>query len=191
LSEHPQPRLLPLDTRLEAAAQLVLRSRIFYDLWFYFEEAKARPPTLQVTERFGEFFRFEPHAHFVAFVVHMAALFERRHRTINLQGLAKELTAAELIPAQIVTEVDALLEKAAPLVSKVTILRSTLFAHRSASLPYDAVFKKANVTSDELRDLTEIALKIANRLLLARGLRDHMFNYMPREEAEAMLEALT
>jgi hypothetical protein len=28
--------------------------------------------------RFNEFFRFDPHAHFVAFVVHMAALFEKR-----------------------------------------------------------------------------------------------------------------
>jgi hypothetical protein len=59
-----------------------------------------------------------------------------------------------------------------------------------AALQRGAAFKKANVTADQLRDLTDIALKIVNRLLLARGLRDHMFNYMPREEAEAILEAL-
>jgi hypothetical protein len=104
--------------------------------------------------------------------------------------LAKEAKEADLIQAQTAAEIDALLEEAAPLVSKVALLRNNLFAHRSASLPYDAAFKKANVTADQLRDLTEIALKIANRLLLARGLRDHMFNYMPREEAEAILEAL-
>jgi hypothetical protein len=183
-------RPLPVDERLERAAQLVIRSRIFFDLWFYFEEAKARPPTLHVTECFGEFFRFEPHAHFVAFVVHMAGLFERRYGTINLQGLAKEMKRAELIPAKTATEVDKLLEKAAPLVSKVTILRSNLFAHRSASLSYAAAFEKARVTADQLRDLTEIALEIANRLLLARGLQDHCFNYLPRQDAEAMLEAL-
>jgi hypothetical protein len=123
-------------------------------------------------------------------VVQIAALFERRYGTINLQGLAKEAKEANLIPAQTTAEIDALLEEAAPLISKVTKLRNNLFAHRSASLPYNAAFKKANVTADQLRDLTEIALKIANRLLLARGLRDHMFNYMPREEAEAILEAL-
>jgi hypothetical protein len=190
LSEHAKPRLLPLDSRLERAAQLVVRARIFYELWFYFEEAKSRPPTLDVTERFGEFFRFEPHAHFVAFVVHIAGVFERRHRSINLQGLVQELKAAELIPAQTVTEVDALLEKAAPLVSKVTFLRSNLFAHRNASVSYAAAFEKAQVTAHQLRDLTEIALEIANRLLLARGLPDHFFNYMPRQEAEAILEAL-
>jgi hypothetical protein len=184
------PAPLPLNTRLERAGQLVVRARIFYDLWFTFEDAKSRPATLDVTERFGEFFAFDPHAHFVAFVVHIAALFERRYGTINLQGLAKEAKEANLIQAQTAIEIDALLDEAAPLVSKVTLLRNNLFAHRSASLPYDAAFKKANVTADQLRDLTEIALKIANRLLLAQGLRDHMFNYMPREEAEAILEAL-
>jgi hypothetical protein len=45
------------------------------------------------------------------------------------------------------------------------------FAHRSASISYDDVFKLAAVKPDQLRDLTEVALKIANRLLLARGLK--------------------
>ena len=179
-----------LDERLERASQLVVRARIFHDLWFTFEDARTRPATLDVTERFGEFFAFDPHAHFVAFVVHIAAVFERRYGTINLQGLAKEAKEANLISAQTAAEIDALLDEAAPLVSKVTKLRSNLFAHRSASLPYDAAFRKANVTAEQLRHLTEIALKISNRLLLARGLRDHMFNYKPREEAEAILETL-
>jgi hypothetical protein len=184
------PAPLPLDKRLERAGQLVVRARIFYDLWFTFEDAKSRPATLDVTERFGEFFAFDPHAHFVAFVVHIAALFERRYGTINLQGLAKEAKEANLIQAQTAAEIDALLDEAAPLVSKVTLLRNNLFAHRSASLPYDAAFKKANVTADQLRDLTEIALKIVNHLLLAQGLRDHFFNELPRQDAEAILKTL-
>jgi hypothetical protein len=33
----PQRQSLPINERLERAAQLVLRSRIFYDIWIYFE----------------------------------------------------------------------------------------------------------------------------------------------------------
>src|SRR5215813_8946241 len=94
------PTPLPLDERLERAGQLVVRARIFYDLWFTFEDAKTHSATVDVTERFGAFFAFDAHAHFVAFVVHIAALFERRYGTINLQGLAKEAKEANLIPAQ-------------------------------------------------------------------------------------------
>jgi|SRR6266496_2636470 len=185
----PMPRLLPIDERLERAAQLVVRTRIFYDLWLYFED-KHPPAIFDVMEDFSEFFRFEPHAHFVAFVVHIAALFEKRRDTINLPSLAKEMKAANLISAQGATEVDALLSQAEQLASKVIILRSNLFAHRSATLSYADAFKKAAVTSNQLRDLTETALKIANRLLVVRGLSDHFFNPLPREHAEAMLTAL-
>src|SRR5262249_61381692 len=90
---------LPLAERFERAGKLVVRARIFYDLWFTFEDAKTHSATVDVTERFGAFFAFDPHAQFVAFVVHIAALFERRYGTINLQGLAKDAKEAILIPA--------------------------------------------------------------------------------------------
>src|SRR5258708_6090075 len=44
--------------------------------------------------------------------------------------------------------------------------------------------------SDEVRELTDIALEIANQLLLAGGLQNQYFNEMPREAAEAMMKAL-
>jgi uncharacterized protein YfeS len=139
---------------------------------------------------FNEFFRFTPHAHFVAFVVHMAALFEKRNDTINLPRLAAEMKAAKLISPQKAAEVEALLDEAAQLASKLVILRNNLFAHRSAFVSYAAAFRKATVTAKQLRDLTEIALRIANRLLLAGGLDDKSFNPGAREDAEAMLREL-
>jgi hypothetical protein len=184
------PTRLPLNERLDRAAQIVIRSRIFYDIWFCFENAQACPETLDVMRRFNEFFRFDPHAHLVAFVVHMAALFEKRTDTINLPGLAKEMKAARLIPARDAAEVDTLLGEAEQLARKVAILRNYLFAHRSALVPYAAVFKKAAVTANQLHNLTEMALKIANRLLLARGLTEQFFNPYAREHSEAMLKAL-
>src|SRR5258707_14629511 len=140
------PRPFPIGERLERAGQLVVRSRIFYDICFFFESAEARPVIIEVMRRFNEFFRFDPHAHFVAFVVHTAALFEKRRDTINLPSLLKEMKTANLISAQDAAEVDALLAQAKDVASKVTILRSNLFAHRSATLSYDDAFKKPSVT---------------------------------------------
>jgi hypothetical protein len=77
-------RLLPIDDRIERAAQLILRSRIFFDIWVYFESNDTRLGLLDTMREFNEFFRFAPHAHFVAFVVTMAALFDKRPDTISL-----------------------------------------------------------------------------------------------------------
>jgi HEPN superfamily AbiU2-like protein len=131
----------------------------------------------------------EPHAHFVAFIVSIAALFDGRRDTVSLPGLAKEMGKANLLPAQTKSEVTALMAQAKPLVCKITILRHNAFAHRSATLSYDEALKAA-VTALQMQELTEIALKIANRLTQARGRGEHFFNELAREDAEAMMKAL-
>jgi hypothetical protein len=80
--------------------------------------------------------------------------------------------------------------KAKPIADKVVLLRHNAFAHRSANTSYDDVFKIAAVKPDQLRDLTDVALEITNRLLLACKLQDQYFNELPREAAEAMMKAL-
>jgi hypothetical protein len=185
-----QQQALTLEERLYRAGQHVVRAGLFLDLWFYFEEKTTRAKIIETMRDYNEFFRFTPHAYFVAYVVHIAAMFDRRRDAISLQRLAKEMKAAGLIQRQEAAEVDALLDKAAPIAAKVTILRHCAFAHRSASISYDDVFKLAAVKPDQLRDLTVVALKIANRLLLARGPKDQCFTTLPREAAEAMMNVL-
>ena len=182
---------LPIDERLETAAQLVLRARIFYDIWRFYDGDETRPAIIDAMRRYSEFFRYDPHAHFFSFIVHMAALLEARQDTINLPNLSKEFRDSGLIEARVAVEVDALLQQATPFASKVAILRSNLFAHRSVSLSYAEAFNKAAVTPNELRELTEIALKIVNRLLISRGFTCHVFNGLPLSCAEAMLKALS
>jgi AbiU2 len=186
----PQQQALPLEERLYRAGQHVVRARLFLDLWFYFEEKTTRDEIIETMREYNEFFLFTPHAYLLSYVIHIAAMFDRTRDTISLPRLAKEMKAAGLIQGQEAAEVDALLDKAAPIAAKVTILRHHAFAHRSASISYDDVFKLAAVKPDQLRDLTVVALKIANRLLLARGLKDECFTTLPREAAEAMMKVL-
>jgi hypothetical protein len=182
--------LLPIDERLNRATQLVIASRVYWDLWFYYDGADTPHSIVMTMQGFNEYFRFTPHAFLVAFIVYTAALFERRKDTMNLPTLAKEMKVAKLIPAKDVVEVDALLDQAAQPASKVAIIRNNLFAHRSATLSWEAAFKKAAISPYKLRDLTDVGLKIANRLLQVRGLPEQFFNTRPLEDAEAMLTAL-
>ena len=105
---------LPLDERLYRAGQHVVRSRLFFDLWFYFEGAETRPNIIETMREYNEFFRFTPHAYFVAYVVHIAGMFDKRRDTINLTRLAQEMKAAHQIQGHAITEVDALLAQATP-----------------------------------------------------------------------------
>ena len=126
----------------------------------------------------------------MAYVVHTAALFEKRRDTINLPSLTKEAKEGNLIPADVAVEVESLLSRAKPVAIKVTILRNNLFAHRNAAMGYDEAFKRAAVTPDQLRELAQTALQIVNKLLLARARNEHFFNELARKDADKMLKAL-
>jgi hypothetical protein len=183
------PDTLHLDERVERAGQLVVRARVFYDLWRFFKD-KHPPAIFDAMQECSQYFLFEIEAQFAAFVVHLAAMFDKDRHTISLPRLAHELKSKRLVPSAVTADVQALLDRAAPLVSKLQILRSNLFAHRSARFSYSGAFEAANVTANQLRDLTDLSLKIANKLLVARGLRDQIFNRLPQQHAEAMLAAL-
>jgi len=185
-----QQRPLPLEERLYRAGQHVVRARLFLDLWFYFEEKTTRAKIIDTMREYNEFFRFTPHAYLVAYVVHIAAMFDKAKNTISLTRLANEMKSAGLIRSKETADIETLLAEARPIADKVAILRHHAFAHRSANISYDDVFKMAAVTPGQLRDLTELALKIANRLLLARGLKDEVFATLPRKDAERMMKAL-
>jgi AbiU2 len=182
-------QMLPLNERLDRIGQHVVRARLFLDLWFYFE-GPSRRGIVDIMEEYNEFFRFTPHAYLTTYVIYMAGVFDTRRGTINLSSLAREVKTVGKLKASDASIVDALLAKAKPLANKVAILRHKAFAHRSAQISYNDVFKLAAVKPDQLRDLTDLALKVANHMLLACGLRDQCFSKLPRQAAEAMMKNL-
>jgi hypothetical protein len=183
-------QLLPLNNRLGRLGQHIVRARLFLDLWFYFEERDSRRKIIGIMREYNEFFRFTPHAYLATYVIYMAGVFDKSRGTISLAPLIRELKAAGHLKAQDALVVDALLAKAKPIADKVAILRHKAFAHRSAHTSYNNVFKMAAVTPAQLRELTDTALEITNRLLLAHGFQDQHFTELPREAAQAMMKAL-
>lgn len=180
---------LPLEERVERAAQLVVRARVFFDIWAYFE-GDTRAGLLDTMNEFSEFFRLAPHAHFVAYCVTMAALYDKRRDTITLTSLPRELAKKGILTTVVEAEVQVLLAGALPTANKVGILRHNVFAHRSASLSYDDVFKLAAITAAQMRELTELSLQIANILLRSCGRPEQYINDLPLHDAKAIMMAL-
>jgi hypothetical protein len=190
MANRATPARLSIDERLDTAGHLVVRARIFYEVWWFYEGAETRTKIIDTMRDYPEFFRFDAHAHFVAYTVHAAALFERRRDTINLPRLLAEIAASRPAPDPDLAEAQMLLQEAEILSGKVKVLRNNLFAHRSASLSYAGAFEEADITPNELGLLSELALKVVNRLLRVRGLQVKIFHTVPRQHVGGMLNAL-
>jgi hypothetical protein len=181
---------LPLSVRIERVAQHVVRARLFLDLWSYFEEDRSRREIFETMSDYSDFFRFTSHAYLVSYVVYMAGVFETRLDTISLAALLGEAKVAGHLSDEEEAALSSLLTSAKPIAKKVAVLRNNAIAHRAASMSYDDVFKLAAVTPGELRDATDVALKIANRLLQSCGLQDQHLTDLPREDAVSMMTVL-
>jgi len=131
-----------------------------------------------------------PHAHQVAFIITIAVLFDRGRSTISLHHLVREMTRNKQLSQQAQAEVNELLNKVKPLETKILVLRHKAFAHRSAHTSYDDAFKEAKVSAKQMRELTETALLIANKLAEAVGVSIGFFNELPREDAARMMQTL-
>jgi hypothetical protein len=182
---------LPINDRVFRAVQLVLRARIFFDIWFYFENKETRSAILNTMQEYSEFFRFMPNAHQVAFIVTIATLFDKSRNTISLHHLQREMTRSKQLSPQTQAEINELFDKLRPLESKIIILRHKAFAHRSAHTSYDDVFREAKVTAKQMRDLTELTLQIANKLAESLGVGIGYFNELPGEDAARIMKALS
>ncbi|MEP6786554.1 MAG: HigA family addiction module antitoxin [Sphingomonadales bacterium] len=161
--------------QLEIAGALIVRSRVFFDAWFLSAGVEGRAEFRPFWDEMWSFWRFNEHALLFSYIVHMAGIFEARKDTINLHQiwqLHRDHPCIENVRAS----VDKLFAEALEPSKGITILRSTVVAHRSATLAYNEAFRKARITPNAMRELTETALKIVNQLRSLHGLNSGFFD---------------
>jgi len=176
-----------LETKLDVLVQLVLRARCFFDLWWVYEGAPTRQMHLDAMNQYSEFFRFDTHAQQVAYTIYLCQLFEDKSKTLSISAALRQAKHKGL-PPQTIAVVEQLLQKAKPIVKKLIIIRSNLFAHRSLTLDYGTAFTRASITPNQIRCLCEIGLKALNSLRVAIRQNEHEFSALPAEDLGRLLK---
>jgi len=140
--------------------------------------------------QYNEFFRFAPHGFFVSYIIYIAGVFDLSEETISFRWLVPEVRREGRLDNNSEGAIEGLAKKADPIVAKVRVLRHKAIAHRDARISYNDVFEMAEVTPDQLRELTDSALEMVNLLYRACGMQEQFFTALPKEAAEGMMLAL-
>ena len=181
---------MELEEKLDILIQLVLRARTFFDFWWIYEGAPTRTNYLPAMNRYSEYFRFDSHAHHVAFTIYLCQIFEDNQKTLNIINAVKEAKDRGLSATHVETA-EAAIQEGLPIWKKLVIVRSNLFAHRSASLSYSEAFKKASLSPNEIRRLSELGLKGVNSLRTALSQKEYEFSTLPGNDLEDLLNEIT
>jgi hypothetical protein len=155
-----------------------------YSIWWIYSNREDRKRYLETMNDSPLFFRAAIHAHFLATIVALYALYETRRDSVNVPRVASES------PPAVRASLTAKLTEAKSLWTKVAILRNECFGHVSSSLSTSAVFKKADVRPNDLKRLIELSKEIVNNLSHAEDRSSHAFNLDPSNETRKILDQL-
>jgi len=139
-------------------------SKLNYEIWHIYKEKENRT----ILEIYPLFFKTSLHAHFVAMIVLLYRLYEKRRDTVNLYQLIELLKIEDSIPNPNpeLERIESEIEKIKPLWIKVSDLRNFMFAHRSNTLDYDKILKKVKVKPCQFKQLIDESKRILNEITL-------------------------
>ena len=161
-----------------------------YDIWWVYKSDRTRPKYIDAMNRYHLFFSTSIHAHFVALIVALYRLYEKRRDTHNIPGLIELVEKEGLIGVTTLTLIRAKYESARPLWKKVAVVRNKAFGHHSAAHTDEEVFREAGVSSNDLKQLLEISKALLNELTQERSDNVHAWNLSGTEDTERLLADL-
>jgi HEPN domain-containing protein len=170
--------------------QAVTWAGLNYEIWWTYQGPDTRPDHVETMNRYNKFFFTSQHAHFVALLMALYRIFEKRRDTYNVPQLLKRLRKHELLDEPKLDELEQMHMEARNLWEKVSTLRNEAFGHRSNKLDIGDVFKKANIRPEDIRTLIEKTEELMNTLTKSLNRSVHSFNYGSGHETVRLLENL-
>lgn len=132
-----------------------------FEVWWA-QASEAKPDLASVMNQHSDFFRASADAHYTAFFVYLAHLFDKRPDSSSIPTYLKAATTT-LDPEKLASlraEFDALAVRAAPLVTA----RHKTVAHIDARLSEKDVFAPLNITWNQVRDIAYDSAKFVAKL---------------------------
>jgi hypothetical protein len=179
-----------IDKYIEELRGTANAASLNYEIWRTYNSPETRPEYVNTMNVYTLFFQTSIHAHFVALLVALYRLYETRLDTYNIPTLIKLLDKQSSIPAVKIAEIKSSHEITKPIWVKVCILRNNAFAHQSNSSEYSEIFKKADVTPDQLHALVVGTKKLLNKASRAWSNSAHAFNISGHKDALKLLQDL-
>lgn len=161
-----------------------------YEIWWVYKEKENRRRFVDTLNNYPLFFQTSIHAHFVAMIISIYRIHETRKDTINLHQLIRKLVEQKAISPKDINKIQSDVKLIKPLWVKISVLRNKMFAHRSTALEHNDIWKEANVTPNQFKELIDKSKNILNDITTLWNKNRHVFNLTSTRDTVKLLEDL-
>ena len=136
-------------------------AKAHYEIWWA-QVSEAKPKYVQAMTKHSDFFHASADAHYTAFFVYFAHLYDKRKDSSSIPTYLNELAASARPEdtALLRAEYDTLASRAGPLITA----RHKTVAHVDAKLSEKDVFAPLNITWNQVRDTVYDSAKFVAKL---------------------------
>ena len=161
---------------LEELVSIVLEARSYFDIWWIFINKKDRAEYGAAQLQYKYFFETCGFSLVTAMVVSLYKPLETRYDTVNIGNILRQGKELGILDKDDITVLNNLVTIAKPTWEKVAILRSSIFAHKNLHLTREEIYKKARLTPDQIKELTEKMFVLLRVITGKAGLEIRIFN---------------
>jgi hypothetical protein len=177
-----------INTYIDDIRHAATVAELNYEIWWVYKGKRA--DIVNILNTYEMFFQTSIHAHFVALLVALYRIYEKRKDTINIKELLKLIDKAKPFSPEQKNEIENIMTEANALWIKVSILRNEAFGHRSNQNSVGDAFKKAGITYDEFKNLVELTKLLINKITHYYQRSTHAFNLGATNSLMALLNDL-
>lgn len=180
---------MAIDEHLAELTQTANRADLHYNIWWIYK--RERPEWVGAMNAYLGFFRASLGAHFVAMVMELYKMLDRRTDSIGLETLLEEAEKEPGFDPGVLASTRLGVDSLMPTWRKISKLRHKLFAHRDLQLDYESIMLSAAIAPDDFRDFIDKSFEVLDRLSSHRGLGTWPRDAMTARDTRAMLRVLT
>ena len=180
--------VLDIERQIEVVTQQIVRAKIFYDIWCLYSDKENHAAIFEKLSIYGDFLRYDAHAHFVSMVIHCAVVWDKAKSNVSLPAVSKLILDPNGKPND-----KALSETIAQCAQKaggLVTLRHEAIAHRSQRFDYSDAFARAQIVPNEIPLMLTEWLAITNQLRGQKGMVAKQFEQSPLEKARQLILSL-
>jgi AbiU2 len=171
-------------------SQKLMSAQVRFDLWEGFMEARESFDSVEVMNRYPQFFTSTWNALFESSIVSLWAIYEIRNDTINISQLLSTLKSEEILDDGQTLKYQACCKEIKPIWIKLGILRNEIYAHQSLD-SYDFMsLEKASITPTEIREFIDKSKSMIGHISSDSGCGVLMFNLKAKSDLNALLNNL-
>lgn len=175
---------------LDSLSQSIIDAELSFDIWWEVLISDSKLDYIVELSKYPTFFQPTLDAHFERLVIALYRAYENNNKTINIRKLLKELYSENKVSKNIQDEIDQLQIRIEELWTKITILRSNVYAHRNDKLPLEDSFNKAELKPEDLKVLITLCQKLIKVLYLEIYNLDFIFNLEAKATTRMLFQDL-